>query len=369
MFLDAAQRWHPAQAGLSEMFLALTERCAAVETDIRQNAPMALRAEFFPEVAEALTSSVVATAQAAPLTTKPPAPVDADETTRTLYFLMLIMQVMEDAWVGAQLDLYWSHPLNDGWMNYFQRWASTPSFRRWWPILRPIYGNGFREFVKERFDLRVRDTFARNEPPGIGAHLELRKVQNLNGFAFQQWALRYGVVNAEIKYTFQYVLQLEGEPRLHPIQVGFVTYRVPEEGIVEWNCSALFVPHALIGAGIIARFLDALIHYFFETMNVSTLRVILDGPAGLHETPAGPPGSDTAASVAASPSAAPASSAIRPRDRGNRQALNQTINFYKSRFFAYERDGEETTPRRLVRKRKLSAPEATVPLAASSVGK
>jgi len=77
--------------------------------------------------------------------------------------LMLVIQIMEDAWVGARLEQYWSHPLNEGWMNYFQRWASTPSFRRWWPILRPIYSDGFREFVKERFDLRLSEQ-ARGEP-------------------------------------------------------------------------------------------------------------------------------------------------------------------------------------------------------------
>ena len=34
-------------------------------------------------------------------------------------------QLMEDVWVSHDLDQYWSHPLNEGWMAYFNRWAST----------------------------------------------------------------------------------------------------------------------------------------------------------------------------------------------------------------------------------------------------
>src|ERR1017187_9111220 len=38
--------------------------------------------------------------------------------------------------------------MDEGWINYFRRWAATPSFRRWWPVLAPLYELGLREFVE-----------------------------------------------------------------------------------------------------------------------------------------------------------------------------------------------------------------------------
>src|SRR6185312_15078838 len=44
-----------------------------------------------------------------------------------------------------------------GWMNTFQRWAYTPSFRLWWPILKPMFGRKFRRFMEERLSLADED--------------------------------------------------------------------------------------------------------------------------------------------------------------------------------------------------------------------
>src|SRR5947207_430508 len=41
--------------------------------------------------------------------------------------------------------------------NAFQRWAYTPSFRLWWPILKPMYGRKFRRFMEERLSLADED--------------------------------------------------------------------------------------------------------------------------------------------------------------------------------------------------------------------
>ncbi len=99
-------------------------------------------------------------------------------------FLLRFMQIMEDVWLSAELDRFWSHPLNEGWMSYFHRWASTPSFRRWWPILSPIYGLGFREFAKERFGVGVQDQAARpsNERAIAAGQLALNLVTDQEKF-------------------------------------------------------------------------------------------------------------------------------------------------------------------------------------------
>src|SRR6185503_13209685 len=93
VFLEASQLWHPAFQRQSELFLNLTARCSALEAEIRDHAPAALRAEFFPEVAEV------------GLTEQPASP-KGDDAVRILYFLMLVAQAMEDVWLDAQLDIF-----------------------------------------------------------------------------------------------------------------------------------------------------------------------------------------------------------------------------------------------------------------------
>ena len=88
---------------------------------------------------------------------------DTDQEMAIFNFLLRVTQLMEDVWVLHDLDQYWSHPLNEGWMAWSNRWASTDSFRRWWPVLAPIYSLRFREFAKQRFGVGVKDTSARGE--------------------------------------------------------------------------------------------------------------------------------------------------------------------------------------------------------------
>ena len=225
LFLNATESWRPALPRQEELYSSLTEQCRGVESDIRQNAPDWLREEFFPEVAVALGKA------------RTPHAATLKETTQAVYFLMVVIQIMEDVWVAAELDKYWSHPMSQGWMTYFQRWASTPVFRTWWPILRPMYSNGLHEFVKERFGIRIRD--AREAPEGPvppGATLELgapatagelqgprRRLQPVDA---DRRALRHPPAAGDRPCSFT----LAGaEAQLHPIQVAFLLYA--EKGV------------------------------------------------------------------------------------------------------------------------------------------
>jgi hypothetical protein len=244
---------------------------------------------------------------------------------------MLVAQVMEDAWLGAQLDTFWSHPLNQGWMHYFQRWASTPSFRRWWPIIRPVYSQGFADFVRDRFDLQLRDTQSGRDSKGPGAKLTLINMEQpeqlTEGLAGQHWKRRYGEIPHQDKSVLLYLLELEQVPNaasVPPLQVGFLLYSAKvEDGrkIIEWATPHLFVPHSLIGAGIVARFLDALIARFCSFDGVEELQVRYDEISGPQ------------------PGRGDPARALRRfrRDAASRLERVSTINFYKSRGFLYMR--------------------------------
>ena len=93
---------------------------------------------------------------------------------------------------------------------------------------------------------------------------------------------------------------------MKPIEVAFVRYKEEAEGTVSWHCDELFVSNALVGGGIMARFLDGLIVHF-RSRGVQRITVTISD----NRSPFLP-------------------------NRAARWALVETINFYKSRGFIYE---------------------------------
>jgi hypothetical protein len=297
LFMEARQHLQRAPDHQRDDFLELTQRCASIESGIMSDAPAKIRAEMFPEVA-ALHDIA------------PPAPGPDDEL-KTVFWMMQIAQVMEDVWVGAELDLYWSHPLNEGWMNYFHRWASTPSFRKWWPLLRPMYSVGFRDFVRERFDLRIRDDEARTEPKGApGAQLTLSAfdpAKRKDGHAWTEWQRGGGAASpAKEMHYLSYDMCLDGQKKA--LQVGVLGYEETQKNekgqatVAEWSSTWLFVPAPLMGGGIIARFLDRVL-VDLKNKGFQKLRVRLPSE--------------------------------NRRDPASRNERVKEIAFYKSRGFAY----------------------------------
>ena len=65
-----------------------------------------------------------------------------------------MLQVMENAFLGAQMNLFYAHPLNAGWMNVFQRWGNWPPLRRYWPLLRNEYSRDFVRFCEHKLALK-----------------------------------------------------------------------------------------------------------------------------------------------------------------------------------------------------------------------
>lgn len=314
VFLDATQRWYPAADRQSETFLTLTQRCADVEASLCENAPARIRAEFFPEVAAAFTPVAKAPAEQ-PAEEKPSL---LDEEVCVVHYMMLIAQLMEDAWVAADLENQWAHPLNEGWMNYFHRWAATPSFRRWWPIISPIYNNRFRGFVQDRFGIRLKEA----NGTGTGAALKLVALtdpeQVKTGFAWQHWLQRHGPTNLSGMQAFNYQLTLESVPdgfKPQSVQAGFLLCQWGEDdegAFVQWHMRHLFVPHALVGSGFVTGLLEEVIAHFQKQHAIGTgpdrLQVLLDGESTPGETDS-------------------------QRDIGHRSKRVHLINFYKSRSF------------------------------------
>jgi hypothetical protein len=278
LFRDARSAWQTAPDLQNEGFLNLTERCARLEADLLAHGPPHLRGEIYAEVSELAGTDL----------SRSPGP---DEEMAIFSYLMRVMQIMEDVWLSADLDHYWSHPLNEGWMSYFHRWSSTASFRRWWPVLTPLYSLGFREFIKDRFGVGVQDRTARpdGERSISTGQLTLKKEDDAGKFkaspiwqSFQQRHSDFELpANAAL---FRYELALlgyDGTAGGKPLPVGLgiiqeepfkangsTSAQDPSKTLLTavWRSGDLYVPQALHGSGILARLLDAIIKHY-ETSN------------------------------------------------------------------------------------------------------
>lgn len=300
LFLSLRQRWHAAPAQHTQTFLDFTERCSSLEAAIRESAPHWFRLELFPEL------QLISLNETVPA--KKPERDQEKEVAAVLTWTMQLAQLMEDVWLAMHLDIYWSHPLNEGWMAYFHRWARTPSFRTWWPILRPLYSDGFRNFVKERFGLYVNDPVPRegeSDRPGS----KLRLCDNDDDWS-SEVAKSMGLLAKRGPDALLYTLTLEQPAgtmlvQRKPIPVASLQF-VTKGEVVCWSTADLVVPPWLVGSGVMARFLERVVFEFRTSAryeHVTTLRVTM------------PPSK---------------------RDLGRRTDHTNTIAFYKSRGFSYQ---------------------------------
>jgi GNAT superfamily N-acetyltransferase len=131
IFIQARWRWYPTPPELPGNMLELTDRYVKLEETLRATAPTQMIAELYPEAQGSGTWT-------------------GDATAKAVHSLVELLQVMEDTFFACQLEDRWNHPLNSGWMNTFHRWSAAPIFCYWWPILKGMYSDAFREFVERQ---------------------------------------------------------------------------------------------------------------------------------------------------------------------------------------------------------------------------
>ena len=248
IFNGARWEWYQSRARLQEEFVEFTGRFTALVTELREKAPKKFVREMFPELQTIAADSGLDVA------------MTPEETTSVLHFLLQIIQLMEDVWVGCDFETHWNDPNNLGWMNAFQRWAYTPSFRLWWPILKPLYGSKFRRFIEERLSLADEDY-----PPTTAT---VNKLQTgvPDGVAQVYWKRMHArdpnremgkaIYSFDLKLTLQ---RPQGTDTEYKIQAGLAFLDLSDQTVARWTNEEFFVPPSLWGAGLGARFLDKLL--------------------------------------------------------------------------------------------------------------
>jgi hypothetical protein len=168
---------------------------------------------------------------------------------------------MEDVYLGCDLEHHSWNPLNLGWTNVLHRWTQATPFRRWWPILQPLYSREFRTFINARFSLNDRNPGNPQSgmKPGITCtDSDLEDTSNLG--LFKNWyevRLRLKreppVQTTWLWFDFQVGLPDE---RTRPTRLAMALLKICEAPtdrtvhIASWSSNDLFVPPGLLGAGI-----------------------------------------------------------------------------------------------------------------------
>lgn len=280
-------------------YLQLTQRTTSVEESVRQ-CPL-LAAEFFPEAIPSPVSQLSSSTQ-----------LDAD----SLFCLLRILQLMEEIWIGCELNVHWSHPLARGWMAYSRRWAFMPTLRRWWPFLNPLFGSQFVRFAERHLQLPNPSV---NHPEATLRFHPVRHIRDLaTDSIWSQWTGEHGPIPPAHDELFALELSVPGLPAFQ-VALAFVR-RVGSAAC--WNPDNLFVPSALDGGGFHGGMLDGLIQHYEVEGRVCELHLEF-----------------------AQARADKMQDWL--RDPGERRARLELIDFYKSRKFTLAWDPEEVLIRPL----------------------
>jgi hypothetical protein len=354
LFLNALQRWQPVRNVDRERLAGLTERRDALLSEIRKCAPERLRQELFADGASALGLSLAA-------------PQEPREALEILQYCVELASLMNQIYHAAKLETHWAHPSNQAWMAFLNRCASCTSFRRWWPLLRPLCDDGMRDFVRIRFGIRVADPTARPAADSGTAAVTLdllpaKQASGAKSYAMAQWEEHFGASTRS--ETLEYVAKLAPWPgeEARQLVVGLLLcdqHKVGDgEVVVRWSTPELFVPPELNGAGFSSRLLDAVVCHFRELAKVAAERGEVKNFT-LKVTIADEPPQGLGSSSEAPPSGKRAPKGLR-LDPAHRKARESSLHFYKSRGFCQQASAESNgQPRALELRIDPPAPTST----------
>ena len=83
----------------------------------------------------------------------PPDPIPGTIRGEQLAACLEMIQLMENVFISLQLDDFWTHPDNRGWVTLFTGWAKSGTFRAAWKQTRHTFGTAFVYFCEHRLGL------------------------------------------------------------------------------------------------------------------------------------------------------------------------------------------------------------------------
>jgi len=230
LFLYARYAWPPGGSDDRPLAVAIEREWTELENRLEQPAFAALRRELLP-VSQGATKAA------------------KEDPTQTLPAVRDALRLMETVilhlGMGATPTAP-SHPLYMGWLNRFGRWASTPSFRAWWPWLAPLHSRTATDFLVDTFDL----------PPVADPASQVRKIgqRGRSGFTWMRWREHRDAqpsreqAGSATDLFGLFLPRVAGGPRLLAGVVEVESCGGGEEAA--WSLERFFIPPGLWGVGL-----------------------------------------------------------------------------------------------------------------------
>lgn len=234
VFGEARWEWLPVPSALRDQFLQRSSELANIEKQLTTAAPGLMR-DLYPELDWP---------SGAPQSVS----LGAPDLAKLIPLFTQVIQLMEDVYVSCLMERYWSHPLNVGWVNLFGRWATTPVFRDWWPIISPMYNPRVARFIEDQFGLPSTRT-----TPSLKGTIDVSNTRA--GVAWEIWKSMHRSGNAMPTATvWRYEMELESG---HKVNTALVF--VEKDGVgFSWKHEHFFVPPSFWGARIGQLFLKTI---------------------------------------------------------------------------------------------------------------
>jgi len=243
MFTLVRQRWGkaaPAPADAVRKYSAALDR---IWTVVRTTKSLNfLDSQMFPEMPALMQLKYPPSDMDRP----PSLPINywlpAEETHRRdgFYVCIQMLQLMEDVFLEFELEEYWDHIDNRGWMNLFQHWAWSGMLCATWAIAGATFDPRFQRFCRIRLDLRpgdasVADTAGSMALPSRKAWLEARQNGSCE-HTRQQWQDTCGLNFWEVELVDKYLQGASSDAHsLVPIYVTVSSPRRSDEHPLRFN--------------------------------------------------------------------------------------------------------------------------------------
>jgi hypothetical protein len=189
-------------------------------------------------------------------------PTLKDAEAQQLLLAIEACQLMEEAWVVCQLENNWSHPAASSWMCCLHRWASLSAVRRWWPAIKPLYGEAFQSFAENMFHLQNTKDLPR---PEIG----LPESNEIGDLTIPLASNHLAAMSPEFNFTQQrdktvHQLMLELPPSTtarRKLQLGLAIVQETQWS-ASWMIDDMFVVPQFSNGGYIGVLLEELIRHY-----------------------------------------------------------------------------------------------------------
>lgn len=143
------ERWYAPSPHTKEAFLQHAAQVDRIFELIRNDKYLRfLDAQIYPEWRVLMQGT-----QSASATTGLWLPASEEERRAGFYACSRMIQLMENVYLGLNLEDEWDHLDNRGWMNLFRHWSWSGMFRVTYAICASTYGARFQSFCKRHLEL------------------------------------------------------------------------------------------------------------------------------------------------------------------------------------------------------------------------